>query len=1275
MVFSSAKSTKAKKQESEEPKGREISGQASNDAGQIIYGRARVGGVYSFLDTSSDVRAWLKVGSGDSNIYFTAVTPGSAGNVITVQIDASGTSEVITTSVSGNDIYIHVESNAGEPLSTAAEIISIVRSLPEVAALVTLRRDRNEGDGTGIAPTTEKTALAGGGGTWLHHYITLAAHRIDSIEKCYSDGKEVSFGASPDSRWATGDFAGHFFMATQTGAETWAQPDLVSQSPTKWTSYHKQEGCAGAYVITVWDSTLFSDGMPDLEFLVKGKPVYDPRTDSTAWTNNAALIIADYLIGVAGKYGLGFSISDFDLTNLADAATICEESVILQGGGTEWRYSINGVFDTAQTPSSVLEQMAAAIAGDIVYQNGKWFIYPGVWRTSSLTLTEDDLRGIIRVQSSGSLSESFNAVKGTFVSPDQKYEVTDFPAVKNATYAVQDQAVVWMDLSLNCVTSSSQCQRIAKIELERNRQSIEVNARFSLKALQLQMGDTCALTLARYGWTAKAFEVRSLALEMSPEGLEVVLTLKETASGVFTWANGEETTIDLAPNTNLPSSSSVAAPTDLAVTSGTADLYVRGDGTIFSRLNISWTAAADIYVQEGGYYEVEVKRTANSTWVPAGKPSSPITQIYFLDVQDGVSYDVRVRAVNCIAIPSSWVTLTGHVVIGKTAAPSDVASLTVSAEDYGLRFSWPPVSDLDLAEYEVRSGSSWEGGAVLTRSKTSTFHFYQKSAGSHSYLVKAVDTSGNFSQNAASATVTISAPVVNTVSTVTTSLDYGVIISATAGNYPIAQYEIRRGETTDTWDSASTLAIIKTTNFARVIDFLGTKTIFVKAYDNAGNTSAAVSANVTVTAPGAVTGLDAQISDSQVLLSWSAPSSGTLPIGEYEIRVGGVADTWATATFLVRTKATKYFTSVSGVGVFQYFVCAYDIKGNGSDVATEQLTIAGPNSPSGFYPDVVDNNVLLRWQAPSASSLPVAGYRLYKGETFAGATFLGEQKGTFAVYFEVVAASYTYWLTAIDSNGNESEEVYCIAEVDIPPDFIFNGSDTIDWDLNGAVETNIAFDGELAAIACIDTTTTYEDHFIDNSWATPQDQIDAGFPLFCEPGLSTAQYTTAGYDLGAVVGSSMITFVYDTTQCGAANATVTPTVEYSLDAETWTSGTAGQMSVWGTNFQYVRLNLDVLGADNAIAKMSNGQWIVKTKRKRMGYSDTVTNATNGKTIDITGEFVDIASVQPSPKYGGSARYAIADFTDVPNPTSLTVYLYDSGGTKTTGDFTVTIEGV
>jgi predicted phage tail protein len=415
----------------------------------------------------------------------------------------------------------------------------------------------------------------------------------------------------------------------------------------------------------------FSQGLPDISFLMKGNMVYDPRTATQAYSANAALIIADYLQDA--KIGLGVNWSDIDQDALIEAADICDELVSLAGGGTEARYEIHGAFDTDMSPSEVLEEMAEAIAGDIVYQGGKWRIIPGKWRAPTVTLDENDLRSAVKIQVGTSRKDLFNCVRGTFVSRDHNYSEIDFPVIKVASYITDDGKEIYEDLQMNFVTGSTQCQRIAKIRVAQARQGIVVNVKVSLKGLLLQVGDTVNLTLAKYGWSSKIFEVRDFRISEDVQtGLTVDLSLRETAEAIYTWTTGDELEIDPAPNTSLPDPSEVADITGLTLTSGTTELYIRSDGTVFSRLKAAWTESTDVHVLSGGRYELQYKRTSASDWSSLTAVLTGTTFLHILDVQDGISYDVRVRAVNSLGAISDWATVSGHTVIGKTEPPSNV---------------------------------------------------------------------------------------------------------------------------------------------------------------------------------------------------------------------------------------------------------------------------------------------------------------------------------------------------------------------------------------------------------------------------------------------------------------------------------------------------------------------------------------------------------------------------------------------------------------------------
>jgi hypothetical protein len=64
----------------------------------------------------------------------------------------------------------------------------------------------------------------------------------------------------------------------------------------------------------------------------------------------------------------------------------------------------------------------------------------------------------------------------------------------------------------------------------------------------------------------------------------------------------------------------------------------------------------------------------------------------------------------------------------------------------------------------------------------------------------------------------------------------------------------------------------------------------------------------------------------------------------------------------------------------------------------------------------------------------------------------------------------------------------------------------------------------------------------------------------------------------------------------------------------------------------------------------------------------------GTTVDITGQFVDVQAIVVTP-LATTARYATYDFTDTPNPTSFKILLWDTAGSRLTGDASWTIRGV
>jgi predicted phage tail protein len=132
-----------------------------------------------------------------------------------------------------------------------------------------------------------------------------------------------------------------------------------------------------------------------------------------------------------------------------------------------------------------------------------------------------------------------------------------------------------------------------------------------------------------------------------------------------------------------------------------------------------------------------------------------------LDITPG-TYWVQVQAL--IAGLRTDRATASYTVLGKTAPPADVSGLVASVHPLSTTISWSPVADLDFDHYEVRSGGTdWASATPLTKLAANSFEWGHAAAGTYTFRVKAVDTSANFSVNAASVTFTVATTIAGAV--------------------------------------------------------------------------------------------------------------------------------------------------------------------------------------------------------------------------------------------------------------------------------------------------------------------------------------------------------------------------------------------------------------------------------------------------------------------------------------------------------------------------------
>jgi len=474
-------------------------------------------------------------------------------------------------------------------------------------------------------------------------------------------------------------------------------------------------------------------------------------------------------------------------------------------------------------------------------------------------------------------------------------------------------------------------------------------------------------------------------------------------------------------------------------------------------------------------------------------------------------------------------------------------------------------------------------------------------------------------------------------------------------------YEVRVGTS---WDAGALAGKVKGSTLKIGAIPSGSQTYWVKATDTSGvYSTTATSTVVTITAAAAPI-VTSSFSGEAAVLDWGAVQ-GSLATDAYEIRHGA---SYAAGTSLGTIKGTTFRTAAAWSGNRTFWVAARDIGGSTGTAGNTVASVSAPVAVT-ITQEVIDNNVLLRW-SDARATLPIDYYELRRGATWAGATVIGRVNARFSAIFESSSGAFSYWVAGTDLAGNLGALANVTALVSQPPDY------SLQYNLNsvfGGTATNFVADagGYLAPVS---PTETWQNHFTSRSWTTPQDQITAGYPIYAQPSQSTGSYEEA-IDYGTVLAATKITatLTYSTV---SGTTTVTPTISVrKLATDAWTDY-AGVSSVFVTDFRFAKIRHDFAstgGGGLVTVTGLNVRYDVKLKNDA-GTVSAVSTDSGGTAVSFNVSFVGVHSITVTPK-GTAARIGIYDFVDVPNPTIFKVLLFDTAGTRVSGNASWSVKGV
>jgi hypothetical protein len=597
---------------------------------------------------------------------------------------------------------------------------------------------------------------------------------ITAIDEVYVDDKLVTFDGSLTDGTIRGVSSGdaNYYKGGESlisiqgffGLDNQSASSLLDET-TNWTSDHKLSGLAYVALRFKWNQDAFS-GLPEVRVTVRGKKIYDPRLDSTkggsgshrqdtastwAYSANSSLVLLDYLRNT--RYGKGLPNDAFETNydTFKTSANTCDTQVTPYSGATSDinLFETNAVIDSEKKVLENVRELLVPMRAIFNYTQGKYKIIIEGSGSSQLLLTKDNVVSEVKLQGE-SKSEKYNRVIGTFTNPEKDYQsdTVSFPPFDDSALPVEDQHATMLSDDNNTllersfdmlqVTSPYQAEEICENILKRSRNNLKAEVTVTSEALNLSIGDIVTATYDTAGFSAKPFRVMSLAINSDST---VTLGLEEHQDNFYTWEEkGEAPTI---ADTILPNPFSVTAPVSVTLDD---QLIEYSDGVVITALDVTIGASLDNFVD---YYQVEYKLSTDTDYIIHAQGKGLTQRI--LNVKDGFTYNVRVRAFNTLGVSSTY-TSASRTIVGGIAPPSDVTDFSCNIIGGDAHLSWQQITDLDLAYYQIRfstqtSGASWANSVSLVEKVARPATSVTVPARVGSYLIKAVDKNGNFSSN------------------------------------------------------------------------------------------------------------------------------------------------------------------------------------------------------------------------------------------------------------------------------------------------------------------------------------------------------------------------------------------------------------------------------------------------------------------------------------------------------------------------------------------------
>jgi hypothetical protein len=526
---------------------------------------------------------------------------------------------------------------------------------------------------------------------------------ITGIDKVYFDLRLAIDGSTvqaPFSTIAEGSTK-HLEFGHQLGTSSQAVDSvLAAKFPSAWPGSSQGRGIAYSRFELWFNPDIYGGGVPQIQALIRGNKVFDPRDQTWKFSNNPALCIRDYL--TSPIYGLAVPQANLDEQSFIDMANYCDEVVSVPGLGSVARYTCDGIVDTNRSVIENLAKLCLSCRAQVINQGNKWRMVIRRQRSvSGLKLDSNNtLEGSWNYVLPG--SEVPNVCRATYVDPNQQYQTDTVewpdPSQTNLFLTQDGGYESRLEIDLPFTPNRGRAQQMAMTIMKEARAAVAATCTLQESALSAQIGDLVQVTQESPGWKDKTFDV--VALLLQPDGgVQAILSSYDSTA----YDLDAQVVPTAPPGTSLPDPFTCPAPSSLGLDGSASQAVVSGDGIYTGRIRVTWAAPVDPFVD---FIEVEAKLTTASNFDSWGAPAISSPSEFFIVPAISGSWDVRIRAVNRLNVHSVWVTGTTTV----ADRPPQILTMTLAG------------AHVDIAHQDIAHQDATHADSAHSDSHTDVAH-------------------------------------------------------------------------------------------------------------------------------------------------------------------------------------------------------------------------------------------------------------------------------------------------------------------------------------------------------------------------------------------------------------------------------------------------------------------------------------------------------------------------------------------------------------------------